>query len=258
MRLPWIATLDALIDELSKHRTDEGDELETPGARGVLSAITDKFVSRDRALLHAICRLESARVYIQSAARFGDKEELQSKSLFYLENTSTLDELDNRELERPSVGGRKGLAQLLENGGIVGPDLGGRIAQAISGEPIWGPGKQLNREEYRERHFAVKQVATIHRLWDVSKDEAIEMFCHAYRPWVKEDSDDAEKCFSQIEGWWKILRKEARDKLREGSHHLSDRERQNCRSLLDGLYPEVKKGSLRNWPYPEALKEIKS
>ncbi|CAN0604195.1 unnamed protein product, partial [Ectocarpus sp. 12 AP-2014] len=74
----------------------------------------------------------------------------------------------------------EGLARFVEPGGLFGPMMGEHIASVIRGESKYKGSSGYTFEEAWRRRFAVKRIATIQHVYDVSRKKAIEMFCDFY------------------------------------------------------------------------------
>src|SRR6056297_3410940 len=183
MRIPWRATIDTLIDELSQYidmpiqeaRADRSKE-----GRGVLeftkeeSALNEPQAQVKLAIKHlseAREQLEDIRSFRVRNYQSPPERETDSSDFDYMD----LDRLDARQVRYPDQEGREALARFIEKGGLFGPILGQHIADVLRGDVKFKSGLQLTFEEGRHRRFAVKRIATIKHLYAVGTDKAVKM-----------------------------------------------------------------------------------
>lgn len=257
MRIPWLATLDALTEELNRHLdnpvADVGKTASSPPqgeGRGVLEILGNR--PSDVTLQD---RIQSAIKHLLEARR--DLEDVPHSAMLSVENVrdignffSDLQNLEQRLVRYPDMDGKEGLARFIERGGLIGPVLGAHIAAVIRGQANLKPGVQLTFDEGRKRRFAVKQIATIQHLYEVGLRKAVAMFCDA----AGFDDPDA-TAFGRHEQWVKRDRRHASRLLENGN--LPVRDELHYKAILNGLHPDISRGLLKGQPYPEALNELR-
>lgn len=258
MRIPWIATLDALINELTSHldkaaidELSKSRELGVRRARGAVPQgrppqLHDIDASPQDQLLEAVQTLAAVREDLNFVANV-----LPFQELGHLMRVSSLDEIEERWVRYPDLEGREGLAGLIEKGGLFGPILGGHIASVIRGKNKFKSGTQPTFEEGRKRRFAVKQVATIQYLFALGREKAVEMYCsHAF----PDDPEDTAR--ERVLQWVKRDTKEAIRELEGG--RLSARDTQHFRTIRFGHYPDLASGILKGKAYPGDLDALRA
>lgn len=258
MRIPWIATLDALIEELTSHldkaaidKLNKSRELGVRRTRGAIPQtrppqLNDIDASPQEQLLAAVQTLTAVRKSLDLVALDKPFQHLEHRM-----RVSSLDEIEERWVRYPDLEGREGLARLIEQGGLIGPTLGGHIASVIRREYSFPSGSNSTFEEARYRRFTVMQVASIIRLFAVSRSKAIEMYCAHYFP-----DDPNDKAHPRVLQWVKRGTAEAKSKLNAGS--LSARDTQHYRTILSGLYPDLASGILKGKTYPSDLDALRA
>jgi hypothetical protein len=258
MRLPWLATLDALIDEINSHLDKPVESLPKPQTRALgirefansdnrtppsqnsssaeLQSIVVKLLEARDLLNLSRLKWHELGIPLQEAHRY----------------TMSLNDLDESEIRYPALTGREGLARFVEPGGLFGPVLGKHIAAAIRNEEgMFGRGHQVTFEEGRKRRFTVKRVATIQHLYAVGYKKAVAMFCNQYL-----DGPDAQGAIERVEKWVSKDRKLARQRLEEVD--LSDEDRRHFSAVLSGLRPDLARGALKGQPFPQAFEQAVS
>ncbi len=257
MRIPWLATLDALVEELERHvdkrvfdvslRDCDSPDGKGRGVLHILQNNSSVFTAQDHIrsaiqnLLDARCDLEN--IPHEALPSKGNQRDRQSR-------ISDLDSLEERLIRYPDLEGKEGVARLVERGGLVGPLLGAHIATVIRGEASLKSGSQSTFDQGRERRFAVKRIATIQHLYDVGLKKAVLMFCDA------QDGEDPDAtAIGKYEQWVKRDRRAAKKRLEDVS--LSERDVGHFKAILDGLHPDLPRGILRGQPYPDALDELR-
>lgn len=258
MRIPWIATLDALIDELTSHldkaaidELNKSRELGVRRARGAFPQspppqLIDIEASPPDQLLELVQALIAVRKSLDLVAL-----EKPFQNSDYRMRQSSLDEIEESWVRYPDLEGREGLARLIEKGGLFGPILGGHIANVIRGESSLKSGTQLTFEEGRTRRYAVKQVATIKHLFAVGRERAVDMYCsNAFANDPKDTARD------RVLQWVKRDSKEAKRELEGGK--LSARDTQHYRTILSGLYASLPHGILKGKTYPGDLDALRA
>lgn len=261
MRIPWIATLDALIDEISQY-VDE-PEASTPEpvqdvrtSAGVIEFLpVDKEMSapdhlpQQPTILDVLQGLREIREVMNSLSWTNAVP--RSADPRYLDLVSgSLESIEEQRLRYPDLGGREGLARFIEPGGLIGPLMGQHIAGVIRGVIRFDRGQQTTYEDGRVRRWTVKHIATIRHLYDVGLDRAINMLCDA------EQIDDPEGKVSQKYREW--VRRDIRDaKNRIAKNDLSERDRHHYSAIIHGLHPDFPRGHLKGQTYPNALKKFR-
>ena len=258
MRIPWIATLDALINELTSHldkaainELSKSRELGVRRARGAFPQspppqLNDIDAGPQGQLLAAVQALNAVREALNFAAYVFPCHPLDHRM-----RTSSLEDIDERWIRYPDFEGREGLARLIEKGGVFGPVLGDHIASVIRGENKFKSGTQTTFEEGRARRYAVKQVATIQYLFAVGREKAVDMYCsHAF------PNDPSDTARGKVLQWVKRDEKFAKKKLVDVN--LSEKDSQHYRQVLSGNYPDLASGILKGKTYPSDLDALRA
>lgn len=254
MRIPWLATLDALIDELNGYLDPPVSELpeEPLRGRGVKEALKGNAETQpaqrtpEEDLRVAVEKLFEVRELLDASHAIGASVEHTPRLVE--QRTMSLDVLDEAEVRYPRLDGREGLARFVEHGGLFGPIMGRHIASALRGTHKFNRGTQYSFEEGRYRRFVVKRIATIQHLYGVGYRKAIDMFCQHYV-----DSDPDVRAPGRFEKWLKEDRKKAREAL--SNDNLSERDQQNYNGFLAGLLPNAPRGLLKGQPFPDSFEK---
>ncbi len=259
MRIPWIATIDALTDELSQYLDmpqQETSAIRSTEARGVLDRTEEKkpLNQPQTQIKLAIEHLSEARQQLEDIRSFKvrsyqspPEREADFSDFDYMD----LDCLDARQVRYPDQEGREALARFIEKGGLFGPILGQHIAEAFRGNAKFKPGLQSTFEEGRWRRFVVKRIATIQHLYDVGRATAVEMFCAA-----EHVDDEAGAAFDRFIQWVKRDQRQARIEIEKSN--LSKRDEKHFLSTIHGLHADLPRGHLKGHEYPDALEELRS
>jgi len=255
-RVPWLASIDALVAELNRHFPELVTKPQEKGKTrtlGILDVISDapeggrREPTPEDQLRQATERLIEARELL-SSLRVSYIPRDHDSVIEYRLRFASLDDLDEDELRYPALEGREGLALFVERGGLIGPAMGRHIASVIRGAPKFKSGPQYSFEEGWWRRLVVKRIATIQHLYAIGMRKAVEMFCDHY---IEDDPDaTAPERFAK---WLQLDRREAQEKLERDD--LSERDRRHFRTILDGLMPDMPRGSLKGQPFPEAFEQ---
>lgn len=256
MRIPWFASIDAMVDELNRHLPEPVTKPPEKGQTrsiGILDASSDAAEGGRRdptpedQFRQAAEKLLEARELLSSLRNLSlthDFDTVREHRLRY----ASLNDLDKSELRYPAVEGREGLALFVERGGLIGPAMGQHIASVLRGTHKFKPGPQYSFEEGRGRRFVVKRIATIQHLYATGTRKAVEMFCDHY---IEDDPEVTAP--DRFEKWVKQDKKAARQML--DRNDLSERDRRHFHSTLDGLMPDLPRGFLTGQPFPNAFEQ---
>lgn len=256
MRMPWIATLDALIEELNKHLPTPVAKSASKPDRGPISVIEVALEgaqlpasqsSTDGDLRRAIETLSAAREILVRASDWELAPDDLPPRQISMRNQS-LATIDKREVRFPDKEGREGLALFIEQGGLIGPIMGAHIANVIRGTHKFKTGPQYDFEQGRWRRFVVKRVATIQHLYSVGLRKAVVQFSQHFG-----DDDPDEKAPDRFEKWVKDDRKIARRMLADPDLPAVDH--RHYQSILDGLCGHIPKGALKGKEFPQGFEE---
>lgn len=256
MRIPWIATLDALIDELNQHLPVPVPRQPERRGRVPLSVIGIVPVagltgatapSPDDTLRDVIERLLAVRRTLMDTAQDAHWQK-NTNPRQWMNNWSLLPNVDASEVRYPEFEGREGLALSLEKGGLIGPVLGQHIASVIRGTYKFKPGPQYSFEEGRWRRLVVKRIATIQYLYALGLRAAVGLYRDHYV-----DDDPEATAPDRFERWVKEDRKMARSRL--AADDLPPEDQRHFQAILDGICPHLPRGALKGRTFPEGFND---
>lgn len=256
MHLPWIATIDALIDSLQAERDFENTPDQAFSARPTEMGVDP------RIKMEVIPPPEEVDVQVQLMRAIGDLEKLRSdiRRIAYLlpydpverrvqGRTAALASIEQRMIRYPDQEGREGLARSIEKGALIGPTFGAHLAAVIRGEKKLASGTQSSFEEGRERRYTVKRIMTIKRLYDLSTAAAIRAYSSITFPDDPEDRAEA-----RLRQWVTRLQKEACQKLADPA--LCEKETSHWLGFFNGVRPDLPSGYLRGRTYPDGMDSL--